>query len=306
VRLNTNPNTLGSLPPSNEAIIDAIPNVNFTPDQNDPDSVQRSRFFSGQVTLDHSLNDAFSLGAFYQGLGTRRKNTNGPLGAGFQPFPGPDTDRFEGTIHTLNGKLTWSPSGLSTLSAGYEFEHEDFESDHITPTAADNFSVKARQSSNTFFAQELLSLADGRLQLAGGFRAQFFSLDTPTFAPVSNPTYEDLTLDDPPNAYTADGSASYYFQSTKTKLRAHVGNGYRVPSLYERFGTFYSGFFGYSNSGDPDLAPERSVAVDAGIEQWLADGRVRLTGTYFFAYRDVCRFPTRSTGSAVITIQRAA
>lgn len=282
VRLNTSPNTLGAPPASNASIIDAIANVNFTPDVNDPDNIQKSRSLSGQLTFDHAFNDAFSLGAFYQGLGTRRNNTNGPLGAGFQPFPGPDTDRFAGTIHTLNGNLTWSPSAVSTFSAGYEFEREDFENNHITPTVADNFAANARQSSNTFFAQELLSLTDGRLQLAGGIRAQFFSLNTPTFLPVTNPTYQNQTFADPPNAYTADGAVSYYFRSTGTKLRAHAGNGYRVASLYERFGSFYSDLFGYSNSGDPNLAPERSVAADAGIEQSLVGNRVRLSGTYFY------------------------
>ena len=91
----------------------------------------------------------------------------------------------------------------------------------------------------------------------------------------------------------------------------------RVPSLYERFGTFYSDFFGYSNTGDSDLAPERSIAFDAGIEQSLLKDRVRLTGTYF--YTDITKaidfafcvprclaFPTRSAGSAAITIRTAA
>ncbi len=282
VQLNTNPNTLGTLPASNASIIDAIANVNFTPDQNDADNNQRSRFFSGQISLDHVLSNELLLSTFYQGLRTRRENTNGPLGAGFQPFPGPDTDLFEGTIHTFNGKIVWSPSAVSRLSAGYEFESENFANGHLTPIATDNFSVHARQTSSTFFAQELLSLAEGSLQLAGGVRAQVFSLDKPTFMPSTNTVYQNLTLSDPPTAYTADGSASYYFRSTGTKLRAHVGNGYRVASLYERFGTFYSGFFGYSNSGDPNLAPERSIAADAGIEQTFLSDRVRLTGTYFY------------------------
>jgi outer membrane receptor protein involved in Fe transport len=107
------------------------------------------------------------------------------------------------------------------------------------------------------------------------------------FTPATNSVYQNLTLNDPPNAYTADGAFSYYFRWTNTKLRAHVGNGYRVPSLYERFGTFYSSMFGYSNSGDPNLAPEKSVALDAGVEQSFLSDRLRLTGTYF--YTDVTR-----------------
>lgn len=282
VMLNTSPNTFGPLPASNAGVIDALPNVNFSTDVNDPDHIQHSRFFSGQATFDHAINDHLILSGFYQGLKTRRLDTNGPLGVGFQPFPGPDTDRFAGTIHTLNGRLTWSPNSMSRLTGGYEFESENFENDHIVPTALDNFSVRAKQTSNTVFVQELLNLADGRLQLAGGFRAQIFHVSQPIYTPATNSPYQNLVLNDPANAYTADGAFSYFFRSTNTKIRAHVGNGYRVPSLYERFGTFYSDFFGYSNSGDPNLAPEKSIAADAGIDQTFLKGRVKLTGTYFY------------------------
>ncbi|MGE3467626.1 MAG: TonB-dependent receptor, partial [Pyrinomonadaceae bacterium] len=262
VRLNTSPNTLGVLPPSNAAIIDAQPGLNFTTDVDDPDNRQLSRFFSGQVTVNHALSEQFLFAGYYQGLKTRRNNTNGPLGVGFQPFSGADeTDLFEGSVHTLNGSFTFAPNSATRTTFGYEHEREDFGNDHITVNAADNFSVLAKQSSNTVFIQQMAGFREGQLQFAGGLRAQFFSLGSPVFAPVSNPTYANLDLDDPPTAFTADGSVSYYFRSTRTKIRAHVGNGYRVPSLYERFASFY--FFGsFSSSGNPDLEPERSLAAD--------------------------------------------
>ena len=66
----------------------------------------------------------------------------------------------------------------------------------------------------------------------------------------------------------------------RTKLRLHVGNGYRVPSLYERFGSYF--FLGtFFPLGNPQLKPERSIAVDGGVEQYLANERVKLTGTLF-------------------------
>jgi vitamin B12 transporter len=70
-------------------------------------------------------------------------------------------------------------------------------------------------------------------------------------------------------------------RATKSKLRAHVGNGYRAPSLFERFGTsFFGGFF--SPLGDPRLRPERSIAFDAGLDQSVGDNRLRLSATYFY------------------------
>jgi iron complex outermembrane receptor protein len=71
------------------------------------------------------------------------------------------------------------------------------------------------------------------------------------------------------------------FRASGTKLRAHAGNGYRAPSLFERFGTFFSSF-GYSVFGDPRLRPDRSIAVDAGLDQNLFRNRMRASATYFY------------------------
>jgi outer membrane receptor protein involved in Fe transport len=138
------------------------------------------------------------------------------------------------------------------------------------------------ERSHAFFIQDQLHFLDGRLQLSAAFRAQTFTLSSPRFAPVAGAPYAGLAFDSPPAAYTGDGSASYFFRSTGTKLRGHVGNSYRKPSLYERFGTFFSPFFGYTALGDPRLAPERAVSFDAGVDQSLSSNRVRLSATYFY------------------------
>src|ERR1044072_8002848 len=86
------------------------------------------------------------------------------------------------------------------------------------------------------------------------------------------------------SAYTFDGSASYFFDKTGTKLRAHVGNGYRVPSLFERFGPFFSSFGTpeFVALGDPNLQPEKTIAFDGGLEQTLFKNKARLSATYFY------------------------
>ena len=53
-----------------------------------------------------------------------------------------------------------------------------------------------------------------------------------------------------------------------TTIRASVGNGYRAPSLYERFDSF---------AGNPDLVPEESIGGEIGIERQFDDGFVRAT-----------------------------
>lgn len=280
VRLNTDPDTLGTLPATNSTIINAQQGVNFTFDANDPDRRQDSRFFNGQIVVNQIVNDKFIIGGYYQGLTTKRINNNGPLGAGFQSA---STSLFEGTVHTENVHFSWTPVRENTLTAGYEFESERFFNDGKTPSGTEDFFVRAGQKSNTFYVQNLVSLLGGDLQLAGGMSFQRFILNAPGFS-LNNAPYNNLTLSNPPNTYTFDGAASYFVRKSGTKIRAHVGNGYRVPSLYERFGTFFNTF--PSNAfvaiGDPFLKPEKTIAFDAGVEQNVANDRVRLSATYFW------------------------
>ncbi len=282
VKLNSSPDTLGTPPASNAAIIDARPGSNFASDRNDPDSFQDSDFFSGQIAGSHAFSNSgrFVIAGHYQGLATKRDNTNGPLGVGFQSA---STSIFEGRIDTANARFVWTPDGKNTLTAGYEYERENFRNEGRTSSGTGNFFTEAGQASNTIFAQHLLGLDDHRFQLAVGGRFQQYGLDRPTFS-LANAPYSNLALSDPPNAYTFDAASSYYFRKTGTKLRAHVGTGYRVPSLYERFGTFFSSFGtpSFVALGDPFLEPEKTVGFDAGVEQYAADGRVVLSATYFY------------------------
>lgn len=282
VKLNSSPDTFGTPPASNASIIDARPGVNFASDVNDPDSFQDADFVSGQIAGSHSFSNSgrFVIAGHYQGLTTKRDNTNGPLGAGFQSA---STSIFEGRIDTANARFTWTPNANNTLTAGYEFEREDFRNEGRTPSGTGNFFTEAGQSSNTLFAQYLISLNDERFQLSIGARAQRFGLERPDFS-LGNAPYEALTLGDPPNALTFDASSSYFFRSIGTKIRAHVGTGYRVPSLYERFGTFFSSFGTprFVALGDPFLEPEKTVGFDAGIEQYAVNGRLILSATYFY------------------------
>lgn len=280
VRLNSNPDTFGILPATNASIIEANPNANFLFDSNDPDNFQKSKFFNGQAVLTQVINSDLVFRAHYSGLKTSRKNENGTRGAGFQTA---STSIFDGTIQTANAHFNWTPNRVNEATFGYEFEREKFGNDGFTPSGAGNFFTRAFQSSNTFYAQNLIGLLNGKLQLAGGFRAQFFRLDAPEFS-LTNAPYANLTLENPPNAYTFDGAASYFFEKTGTKLRAHVGNGYRVPSLYERFGTFFSSFGTprFVALGDPDLKPEKTIAFDGGIEQVFFKDKAKVSAVYFY------------------------
>ncbi len=300
VQLNSNPSVIGTFPAS--AIVNAVSlapaelrrlemgtplaqlNINgatFIPDANDPDASAGNRFFDGAVTFSQRPNDVFGYTISYQGLATRRLNSNGPGGIGFQPFGGSTRSVDDGRIHTFSARTDFRAGKYNFINAGYEFENATLANRSFSPDPIDNSTTDVSERSNTLFVQDQLRLLDDRLQLSAAFRAQFFSLKNPRFTPTAGAPYNGIAFESPPNAYTGDGSIAYFFRSTNTKLRAHVGNGYRAPSLFERFGTsFFSGF--YSPLGDPRLSPERSIAFDMGIDQTLANDRLRLTGTYFY------------------------
>ncbi len=301
LQLNNSPQGIGTLPAT--GVIEAIPmsltelrrfeagvppsqlnvgNATFVPAANDPDNLRKAHFFSGAIVFTQRPTETFGYTLSYQGLATNRSSINGPLGVGFQPFGGTERSEFDGRIHTLNARFNVRAGRANFITGGYEFESENFKNPVFPVDPAGNSNVDVTQRSHALFVQDQLRFMDDRLQISGAFRAQFFRLEQPAFTPAASSPYGGLTFLSPPTAYTGDGSVAYMFRSSGTKIRAHVGNGYRAPSLFERFGTFFDSFFGYSVFGDPRLKPDRSIAFDAGIDQTLYKNRLRASATYFY------------------------
>ncbi len=102
---------------------------------------------------------------------------------------------------------------------------------------------------------------------------------------------------------TARVTMAYRIPETGTKLRASLGTGAKAPTLFQRFSPQF---------GTPDLNPERSVGVDAGIDQDLFDGRVTLSATVFAnRFRNLINFvsgpPCLATQfGCYVNVQRAS
>ncbi|MBA3713838.1 MAG: TonB-dependent receptor [Pyrinomonadaceae bacterium] len=302
LQLNESPQAVGTLPAS--GIIDGVPlslselrrfesgaslsslNVGaatFVPSANDPDNSQATRFFTGALVFAERPTERFGYTISYQGLTTSRVYRDGPGGIGFEPTGGTTRNDFDGRIQTLAARADFQLGRFNFVTAGYEFENENYVNRSFPVSVLNNSEVDVTERSQTFFVQDQLRLLDDRLQLSAAFRVQSFTLDNPRFTPATNAPYQGMNFAAPPNAYTGDGSIAYFFRAAGTKLRAHVGNGYRAPSLYERFGTFFSSFSGsFSALGDPGLRPERSIAFDAGVDQTLFGNRTRASATYFY------------------------
>jgi iron complex outermembrane receptor protein len=239
------------------------------------------------VTLRRVEGDRASWQASYQRVGTHRSYTSGPLGPGFQTATASLSD-FDGTIDTFEARGVLQPARWLTVTGGYELERERYADlqDDNAPVARLQTTTDISQTAQALFGAAQFSLADRKLQVSLAGRLQAFRAGDLTLSSSADHPYDDVAVDAPPRALTGDVSVAYLFNAAGTKIRGHVGNAYRAPALYERFG---GGFFGdpvsgmvfYSAYGDPRLRPDRYRSFDAGVDQGLANGRVHVSGSVF-------------------------
>ncbi|SFV30104.1 TonB-dependent receptor plug domain-containing protein [Hyphomicrobium facile] len=70
---------------------------------------------------------------------------------------------------------------------------------------------------------------------------------------------------------------AYVIEATGTKLKGSIGTAFKAPTLSQRFQDSPPYFY-----GNPNLAPEESLGMDAGFEQAILGGRAQFGATYFF------------------------
>lgn len=258
-------------------------NATFVPSANDPDARRASGFYNGMAAFTHQFGPRVSFRTAYQGLATRRTSRDGPAGRYFEPVFN-NAYVYDGRIDLVEARTDVQAGAHQLISAGYEFERESYDTlaadENPDPAQRTRALAQAAQRSHALFAQNQMRWRGDRLLLSLSGRLQSFRVRQPRFS-GGPPAYSGLRLEAPPNAYTGDAAVAYFFPASGTKLRAHLGNGYRAPSLFERLGASF--FFGsFSPFGDPRLRPERSLAFDAGLDRYLAAGRLRLGGTWFY------------------------
>jgi iron complex outermembrane receptor protein len=278
-RLNDSPIALPAAFLTSESFPKARPGVNFQPDFNNPDQGRRNRLLVGSAKLAQQINEQFSYSVAYQRVSSNRRNYNGPAidprFESFYPFGEFEFSNVnKGTTDTIDARMNTRLGRSNFATVGFEFERESlFQQSNPSFSAFNNTTDVQRTFA--MFGQDQLSLLERRLQFSFAVRGQFFRIsaaDRPGF--LSGITAE--------NSITGDGAVAYFVDATNTKLRAHAGNGFRAPSLFERFGAGTFPGAGFARFGDPTLKPEQSISVDAGIDQRLADDRVLLGITYFY------------------------
>jgi vitamin B12 transporter len=259
----------------------AVPGVTFHPDINNPDEGRRNRVLVGSVRLSQQINDKVSYSIAYQHVGNQRRNYNGPnfdpTFAQFYPFGDFAFASFnDGKTDTLDGRINLSLGAHNLATAGVEYEGELIFQSSIPSFSTVN-NTTDRQRTFAVFGQDQLSLLSDRLQISVAARGQFFAVRA-----ADRPGA--LISIKPERSLTGDGSVAYFFRSSGTKIRAHVGNGFRAPSLFERFGQGTFSTLGFRRFGDPTLRAEQSIGFDTGFDQRILRNRARFGATYFYTH----------------------
>ncbi len=258
-------------------------NATFAPNFYDPDNRADANLTSTMLSAQRIVAQSLALHVSWQDFQGDRDNTNGPAGAGYQPMFN-TLDYYRGRVDTLNARADLALGRHNLITGGYEFEREAYRSRSTDfnpdPTQHANAIVDVKQTSHAAFAQDQFRMFGDRLLFSLSARAGHYDLSAPVFEGGTG-VFQNAALTSPRNSYTGDAALSYFLPRSQTKLRAHAGNGYRSPSLYERFGAYYYGGF-FTPIGDPQLKPERTIAIDFGFDQYFAGNRLRVGASYFY------------------------
>ncbi len=260
---------------------DAVEGQTFHADINNPDEGRRNRVLVGSIRLTQQVNDKLSYSIAYQHVGNQRRNYNGPRFdpkfAAFYPFGDFAFASFNsGKTDTLDARANLSLGRHNLATAGLEYEGEQIFQSSV-PSFSPVNNTTDRQRTFAVFGQDQIFLLEDRLQISVGARGQYFSIRA-----ADRPG--SLGAIQPERSLTGDGSVAYFFRSSGTKLRGHVGNGFRAASLFERFGQGTFSTLGFRRFGDPTLRAEQSISFDLGFDQRVAKDRARFGATYFYTH----------------------
>ncbi len=132
--------------------------------------------------------------------------------------------------------------GKHQINGGYGFEHESLESDRIT-------GGKKTSTLNNIFVQDELDISQ-HFTILGGIRADIHSVYGSEISPKLTFMYKPYSMG---------------------RIRLSYGHGFRAPSFKELYLDYTNISIGYHITGNPDLKPEVSNAIQLDFEFWNKD-----------------------------------
>jgi len=231
---------------------------NFVAGEIDPDAREALSRYVGQLEWAHKILPEWDYHVSGSVFKEHEKFTDEVDECLFFGFPC-DTrsrSRFRPQIVTAEFQTNYRFGDWSTTTLGVEYKRRKVS----TSSSSDGFDLGGIEKAIRnlgYYLQEQIKLFDDRLILVPGVRLD----DHDTFGTEWSPAF----------------SASYLFRQTGTRVRSGYTEGFRAPTLNE---LFFPPGFGCPAFGNPNLGPEKSWEVNAGIDQdWGKN--VKLLATYF-------------------------
>lgn len=188
---------------------------------------------------------------FFGGFYLMNSGFNGPYGFSFDK-----NIRGQGEERTIV-----SVSRHYTLATGVSFGREEVKNTFITDASFSTTPVT--RNDLAVYLENRFEF--GHLFLNAGIRAEWISTASIPGDGFSRPRFPANTVS------RANPKLAAAYVVRDTRFHASVGTGIRPPSGFE-----------LAFTDNPQLKPERSRAVDAGIEQKLWNNRLLLDATYFY------------------------
>ena len=212
----------------------------------DPNAEEEDQRFIGQLAWEQKLAPQWD---YRLSMGTTQAH---------ERFHDPDPLAFS-TARTLIKPRILSPQFQTNyrLQSGHQLTFGvDLDLRHVKYTSTDDSGTvtmfKKSQSNQALYLQDQFKLLNDRLILVGGLRYDHNG--------------------DFGSEWSPSASAAYLIGATGTKLKASYAEGFRAPTFNDLF---------FPGSNNPNLSPEVSWELNAGVEQRLwADGWL-LEPTYF-------------------------
>jgi len=222
--------------------------------------------FTGIDTISRSKNNFSDYLAHYERdlSGRVREDLTGSFFLDNSGFTSPYGFSFNKDMRGQGESRTIvSLTGWYTAAFGVSAAREEVKNTYISDANFASFPL--RRNDIAVYLDNRFTIG-GRLFLSAGLRGEFLQTPAIPTGGYGRPYFPESTI-----SRANPKLAVAYVASSGTRLHASVGTGFRPPSGFE---------LAFTNN--PQLQPERTRSLDAGVEQKLLHNRLMLDGTYFY------------------------
>ncbi len=238
----------------------------------------------GGVTFDQQVTRAFRQRATYSLAASRQASTNLLEDAPYTPSFEGRVSPFEWYDFTFDSRTTLRRH-YASYQGDWHLSNSSQRGDHRITVLADWNGERARLDNR--MSGELTRASRNNAGAAVQHQMLWRRLSTAVGARVERNQNFGTAVVPRGSAVLVLHDGSGHVGSTR--LRGAAGLGIKEPTVLQTFST--SPFF----QGNPDLQPERSRALEVGVEQRLVGDRAKLEATWFDSrYRNIIGL--RSTG----------